>query len=105
MTGVVRVDTDGLIRHVSRTRPVADALDSAGAAADAVRLHDGAFGLLCAFVPAAVSDLEVRAGDAVVKAGRALEGLGDEVAAMARLYEAVDGDVHDRLVRVLRRLA
>ncbi len=105
MTRLLQVDPEGLVRHVARTRPVADELGAAGAAAGDVRLNDGAFGLLCAFLPAAFSDLEIRTGDVIAKAGLAVEGLGDSVVAMARLYEAVDGDAHDGLVRLLGRLS
>ncbi len=104
MSGLLSVGIDDLVRHAGRTRPVADALDAAHGAVRRTGLPDGAFGLLCGFLPLALGPLASSTADSVRGSGVSVDGLADAVVAMARLYAEVDGDVHDRFVRLARRL-
>jgi hypothetical protein len=93
----LHVDVDVLRQHAGRVQVVAESVARASAAARHVDLHDGAFGLLCGFLPAVFSRAETSAGDAVTAVREVLEGTADGVHGMARDYEAVDGDVGARL--------
>ncbi|WP_182112452.1 MULTISPECIES: hypothetical protein [unclassified Actinotalea] len=66
-------------------------------AANQVDLHDGAFGLLCAFLPGFVNTAEVETGRAIGAARDTLEAMVDGVVAMAEDYRAADDGVRGRM--------
>ena len=100
----VEVDTELLAAHGSRLSMVRDAVALAEDAANQVDLHDGAFGLLCAFLPGFVNTAEVETGTAIGAARDTLEAMGDGLAAMARDYRSVDDGVRGRMGTIGRVL-
>ncbi len=91
------VDTEVLAAHGSRLSMVSDAVALAQDAANQVDLHDGAFGVLCAFLPGFVNSAEVQTGEAIGAARDTLEAMADGVTAMAADYRATDDGVRTRL--------
>lgn len=91
------VDVDTLARHAQRIAPVCDQIGLAGDAVRQVNLHDGAFGLLCAFLPVVVDVMVGRTDDVIVAAGETASSMADTVKAMAAEYARVDGQVASRL--------
>ncbi|GAA3818909.1 type VII secretion target [Cellulomonas soli] len=94
------VDTEVLNRHASRVQNVASDVRTAQQAAATTDLHSGAFGVLCAFLPAIVSGVDSAAREAIDAVHQATAGTVEELGAMARAYEAVDA----RVEQVLRGL-
>lgn len=93
----LEVDIEVLAAHASRLSMVTDAVALAQDAANQVDLHDGAFGLLCAFLPGFVNTAEVETGQAIGAARSTLDAMADGVAAMAADYRAVDDGVRGRM--------
>ena len=93
----VEVDTEMLSAHGSRLAMVRDAVALAQDAANQVDLHDGAFGLLCAFLPGFVNTAEVETGTAIGAARDTLDAMADGVTAMARDYRSTDDGVRGRM--------
>ncbi len=91
------VDTEVLAAHGSRLSMVSDAVALAQDAANQVDLHDGAFGVLCAFLPGFVNSAEVQTGEAIGAALDTLEAMADGVTAMAADYRATDDGVRTRM--------
>ena len=91
------VDLEMLHAHARRLEAVTDSVALAGAAANRVDLHDGAFGMLCAFLPVLVNGAEQATGDAISAARSAVDAMGDGVRAMARDYASVDDAVRSRM--------
>lgn len=81
---------------------VTDSIGLAAHAARSVNLHDGAFGVLCSFIPPFLNRTEVAVGDAVAAAGETVAAAADGVVAMSRDYQAADDRAHERL-SALRR--
>ena len=100
----VDVDTDVLLQHAGRVQLVADSVARAASAARAVDLHDGVFGILCAFLPPIFAGAEISTGDATTAARDALDATTDGVRAMARDYADVDSGVSGRLSALAGRL-
>ena len=93
----LHVDTDVLLQHSTRLAVVRDQLGLAADAAGQVNLHDGAFGLLCAFLPAVIGGFEGSTGDAIGASRETTTSMSDEVRAMARDYVRVDEGVASRM--------
>lgn len=93
----LEVDTEVLLAHGSRLSMVTDAVALAQDAANQVDLHDGAFGLLCAFLPGYVNTAEVETGAAIGAARDTLEAMADGVVAMANDYRTTDDGVRGRM--------
>lgn len=98
--GGFKVDLDALHAHARRLEAVTDSVGLAANAAGQVDLHDGSFGLLCAFLPGFVNTAEVATGDAIGAARTTVDAMGDGVRAMARQYAAVDDAVASRLKKL-----
>ncbi|WP_213282351.1 type VII secretion target [Cellulomonas hominis] len=97
MVAELRVDTDVLRRHASRVAQVADELGVAQSAAASVKLHDGAFGVLCSFLPGIVSGVDATARDAVSAVREATDAMVTELGAMARSMDEADARVEQRM--------
>ena len=100
----LEVDVDALIQHAGRVQLVADAVSRAVSAAWGVDLHDGAFGVLCAFLPPVYNGTETATGEAAAAARDALDATTDGGRAMARSYADVDDGVGGRLSALAGRL-
>ena len=88
-----RVDSDRLLQHATRLGAVSEAIGVAADAAGQVDLHDGAFGLLCAFLPPFVNGAEVSTGDAIGASLETMDAIIDNVKGMAAGYTAADETV------------
>ena len=104
MSEAFHVDTEVLRVHAQRLRMVTDSVSLAADAARAVNLHDGAFGLLCAFLPPVLNGAETTVGDALGAAQDTVSGAAAGVRAMARDYDAVDDRVRALLTGLEREL-
>ena len=96
----LHVDVDTLLQHAARLGGVGDQIGLASGAAGQVNLHDGAFGLLCAFLPVIINGAEVSTGDAIAAAGETSTTSASEVRAMAEAYARVDDGVAARFERI-----
>jgi hypothetical protein len=92
------VDLDVLRAHARRLDRVADAVD--GARRRAPHLTGQAFGVLCAFLPAAVRVLECGTREALTASGEVVDDTADEVRRMVAAYRRCDDDVADLLGRL-----
>ncbi len=96
------VDVETLVRHAGRLGPVSEQLALAGGAVRQVNLHDGAFGLLCAFLPVVVDVLIGQTDDTIAASGETAASMANEVTAMAATYARVDEQVAARLTALGR---
>jgi|GEM_PF-548148 len=96
----LHVDLDMLAQHATRLGAVGDQIRLASDASGQVDLHDGAFGLLCAFLPLIVNGAEVSTGDAITAGGETSSAAASEVRAMAEAYARVDEGVAARFERL-----
>jgi hypothetical protein len=96
-----QVDSERLVEHARRLGFVSEAIGLAAGAAAQVDLHDGAFGLLCAFLPPFVNGAEVSTGDAIGAARETVDATIDGVLAMAGDYASVDDGVGSRLGKMI----
>lgn len=104
MSEAFEVETEVLRRHAQRLAAVTDSVGLAAGAARHVNLNDGAFGLLCAFLPPVLNGAETATGDATDAAQETVDAASEGVVAMAQDYEAVDDGVHTRLTSLARGL-
>ncbi|HEX5995901.1 MAG TPA: type VII secretion target [Jiangellales bacterium] len=102
MRDAVEVGPAGLRRHASRLDGIADALANAHQAGQAVRLGAGAYGQLCAFLPAVLDGLQQELIDGIATAQRSVRDTAGRVRTAAGRYDAADGrsaTAFDRLGR------
>lgn len=99
--GVLDVDLDRLRTHTRHVGEVEADVAEAAAAARHLDLHDGAFGVLCAFLPTALAGVAASAQDALTRAEGALDDTVEGLLAMDRSYRAVDDATSDLLRRLL----
>ena len=104
-TPALHVDLDTLHHHTGRLRRLENDLAEAAGAARHADLHDGAFGLLCGFLPAVVGGALEAAASALDDATRSVDEAADGVRAMARAWDATDRAAVDRLRHLTGRLA
>lgn len=97
MSGGFEVDTEVLRRHGSRVEQVASDVRTAQSAAGSTGLHDGAFGVLCSFLPAIVGGVDSAAREALSAVHEASDGVVRELGSMARSFEQVDQRVEELL--------
>lgn len=90
MSGVVEVTTDTLRQHAARVQNVVDDVSQARVAAGTADLHGGAFGVLCSFLPPAISGVDGAAREALDAIHEALVGTVSELQDMARSFDDVD---------------
>lgn len=90
MSGGFAVDAEALQVHAQHLDSIAADAALAADAADHVDLGDGAFGLLCSFLPPVVNDAEVSTGDSVRAVHETVQAAADGVRAMARDYADTD---------------
>lgn len=93
MSGGFRVSTDVLRTHAGRVGMVRDDVGLATSAAGQVNLHDGSFGLLCAFLPPIFGLVEGAVEEAVHAAQEVLDATGDTLRSVARMYDDADAEV------------
>jgi hypothetical protein len=93
VTGGFAVDDEALRLHAQHLDSIAADAALAADAADQVDLTDGAFGLLCAFLPPFVNDAEVSTGNSVRAVHETLQAAAEGVRAMARDYADTDDRV------------
>lgn len=98
----VHVDIETLTQHAARLGAVEEQIGLAAGAAGQVNLNDGAFGLLCAFLPLVITGFETTTGDAIAASRESVTATVAEVRAMAATYAQVDADVARRLDSVAR---
>lgn len=84
------VVVDDLRRHSGHLEGLMDRLATAVAAADTVSMDDGAYGLLCGFLPSIVNPMEQEGIDALKAATAALGNTADNVRMAVNGYEDVD---------------
>lgn len=96
----VHVDIDVLNQHAARLGAVQDQIGLAAGAAGQVNLNDGAFGILCSFLPLVIGYFETTTGDAIAASRESVQATIAEVRAMATTYAQVDSDVAKRLDRL-----
>jgi hypothetical protein len=91
------VDHETLLQHSSRLGAVTDRLGSAADAARQVNLNDGAFGILCAFLPLVIGVFETTTGETIAASRETSTAMAEQVRAMAQDYARVDDAVATRL--------
>ncbi|MEV7973922.1 type VII secretion target [Cellulomonas sp. NPDC089187] len=96
------VDIDMLVRHSHRVEVVASDIATAQNAAATTSLSGGAFGLMCAFLPLAISNTDTSARSAINAAQSTARTVAAEVRAMAVAYQDADRSVAETM-RVLHR--
>lgn len=101
MSAGFHVDTEVLRLHARRIGMVRDDVALAADAAGRVNLHDGAFGLLCAFLPPIFGAVETAVGDAAGAARDVIDSTGDLLVSVAELYDDVDADAGQGFRRLL----
>lgn len=88
-----QVQPTDLYAHGSRVLAVADAVDEALSAGQAVRAGAGAYGQLCTLVPVLLGALQDALADGIADSARSLRDTGDALRAVAAGYELTDEDV------------
>ncbi|MFD8497583.1 type VII secretion target [Amycolatopsis sp. NPDC059657] len=84
------VVADDLVAHASHLDGLSDRLKTVVAAANTASMDDGAFGLLCAFMPLIVNPMEEKAHEALSASVEGVHTVGDNIRAAAKAYR--DGD-------------
>lgn len=87
----VEVAPGDLTRHGGRLDGIADALNTAQQAGQAVRLGAGAYGQLCAFVPALLDGLQRDLVDGIETAARSVRDTAGRIRLAAGGYDGADG--------------
>lgn len=100
----IAVDTEVLRRHGVRVQQVTSDLATARAAAATTGLHNGAFGLLCSFLPSIVQGVDDAARQAISAVHEASDAAVGELGSMARSIDAVDERVQDAFRGLLAAL-
>ncbi|WP_020667014.1 type VII secretion target [Amycolatopsis nigrescens] len=80
------VSPDDLVAHASHLDGLVDRLGTAASAAKTVSMSDGAYGLLCAFMPLIVNPMEEKAGEAMAAATDGVRNTADNVRTAADTY-------------------
>lgn len=86
----VEVTSGELTRHAGRLDGIADALGTAQQAGQAVRLGTGAYGQLCAFLPALLDGLQTVLVDGITTAAHSVRDTAGRVRTAASGYDAAD---------------
>ncbi|SDX55877.1 Excreted virulence factor EspC, type VII ESX diderm [Amycolatopsis xylanica] len=84
------VVADDLVAHASHLDGLSDRLKTVVSAATTASMDDGAFGLLCAFMPLIVNPMEDKAHEALSASVEGVHTIGDNIRAAAKAYG--DGD-------------
>lgn len=100
MTDGFLVDTERLRWHARRVGMVRDDVALAADAAGQVNLNDGAFGLLCGFLPPIFGAVETAVGDAVTAACEVLDATGESLVAVGTIFDDGDADVGTGFTRL-----
>jgi len=90
MAEQVRVRHPELVAHAGTVEAVADRVDLASRAGQAVRAGPDSYGTLCSMVPAALGTLQDVLIAAIDSAAAALHDTGDRLRVTAEGYEASD---------------
>ncbi|GAA1788519.1 hypothetical protein GCM10009682_08260 [Luedemannella flava] len=91
------VTPEELRAHAWHVSAVADRVALARQAGGTVRLSPGAYGQLCALIPAALGQLQDAVLTTLDSADTALRDSVDRLRIAAGSYEVTDGRAHDRL--------
>jgi hypothetical protein len=83
------VDTGDLIAHASHLDGLVERLGTAVSAADTA-MNDGAYGVLCAFLPPIINPTGEKAKETLQAASEAIQTTSDNVRTAAASYEAGD---------------
>lgn len=86
----VAVQPSTLLSHASRIEAVANEVGTAEAAGDSVRPDSGAYGQLCAIVPALIIGLQDIVLDAIDAAQESLHDTGERLRTVAQGYQGTD---------------
>lgn len=104
MSDGFEVDQEVLRVHAQHLEDICDDVAIAAEAAEQVDLADGAFGLLCSFLPPFVNTAEVSTGDSVRAVQETLRAAAEGVRAMARDYAEADDRARTTADTLLRNL-
>lgn len=85
-----QVDSDRLRQHAGNVSGVVGQISTARSAATQTDIHGGAFGVLCAFLPAIISGTASAAQGALDTVHTAADKSVDELIDMARTFDVVD---------------
>ncbi|WP_328347192.1 type VII secretion target [Micromonospora sp. NBC_00421] len=99
----IRVDPDDLTAHAAHLDRCADSLDTARRAGQHVRLDAGAYGQLCAIVPALLDGLQRTLVDSVGTAAGSVRDTAGKLRSGADGYRAADARAARQLDRVRDR--
>ena len=88
-----RVEPGALDVHADAVDTVAGRVDQAGSAGSTVVLGSGAYGLLCAFVPALIDSVQRTVVDLLADSAVELRRSALGVGKVARAYTRADADV------------
>jgi Excreted virulence factor EspC, type VII ESX diderm len=102
MRDAVEVVPVGLTRHAGRLDGIADALANAHQAGQSVRLGAGAYGQLCAFLPAVLDGLQQELVDGIATAEWSVRDTAGRVRIAAGRYDVSDGRSATALDRLRR---
>ena len=104
MSDELTVSGDVLRQHSARVDQVAGEVATAQAAADTTELGNGAFGLLCSFLPLFIAQTDSAAREAIASVHDALDAVVSELGSMATSFEATDQDVEATMMTVTQGL-
>lgn len=92
MADEVVVTPDDLRSHARHLDTIAENVDTAKQAGDAVRPGIDAYGKLCVLVPVMLEELQSPLVDAIAAAGESLHSTADQVRTAADAYDDTDMD-------------